>query len=44
MKVFLTSASGYVGAEIAKVLQAEGHTVGDVPPGLVLDSMYCNFL
>ena len=28
MKVFITSATGYVGQEIAKKLIAEGHTVG----------------
>ncbi len=29
MKVFVTSATGYIGAEIAKLLLAEGHTVGE---------------
>ena len=28
MKVFLTSATGYIGSEIARQLIAEGHTVG----------------
>ena len=29
MKIFVTSATGYIGAEIAKLLLAEGHTVGE---------------
>ena len=28
MKVFLTSATGYIGSEIAMQLKAEGHIVG----------------
>ncbi len=31
MKVFVTSATGYIGAEISKLLLAEGHTVGELP-------------
>ena len=39
MRIFVTSATGYIGAEIAKLLLAEGHDVGEgltiTPFGLV---------
>ena len=29
MRIFVTSATGYIGAKIAKLLLAEGHSVGE---------------